>query len=149
MSVTLYSGAPLSRVNSLTAEEIVRLLPTFPVISKVIEKVKERAEAMAAAGLLPGYEMKDGHVRTEVTNILDFYSAIQEHVPIGREEFQRNLRVSKEGLEEMFREKYVQGNGGTRKAASELFKELVTRYGDQRPTKARLVAVKQKAQVTQ
>lgn len=146
--MVLYNRNLLARIEWLQADEVARLLPMFPTLTKVMEAVKERAEGMAAVGELPGYAMKDGYIRTDIKDIPGFYADMQNYCEVPKEEFYRNLRVSKEGIEELFRENYVKRHGGTRKAASDIFEELVTKHGERRPTKARLVAVKTTAQIT-
>lgn len=148
MSVVLFKGGAIERVKSLTPEQITKLLPSFPVINKVMEAVRARAEELATAGELPGYEMKDGYVTTFVKDIPGFYDRLRSECTLTKEEFFANLKVSKEGIEELFRDRYSKQNGTTKKAATEKFKEIVSQFGEARPTKARLVQAKQQAQLT-
>lgn len=148
MAIVLYHTNALDRVEQMTSTEIARLLPVFPVVNKVMERVRARAEELAAAGELEGYVMKDGYSLTEITDIPGFYEAMKTECGITRDEFFRNLSATKEGLETIFRDRYSASTGNSKKKASERFKELVAEYGEKRQTKARLVAVKEKAQIT-
>jgi hypothetical protein len=149
MSLVLFNGNPIEKVAALTPEQIARMIPTFPVVMKVMDAVKARAEQLAAAGSLPGYELTDGYNVTVVTDIPGFYEKLKENCGITRDEFFRNLKVTKDGLEELFITRYSAAQGCSKKRAGEVFKELVLQFGEQRPTKARLVAAgKTRAQIT-
>lgn len=142
-AAVIYHSNLIDKVSALSPTEISRLLPTFPTVLKVMEKVKERAKELAEAGELPGYELRDGYEVTTVTDIPGFFEALQAECGITKDEFFRNLNVTKDGLEQIFRDRWSVQTGLSKRAAAIRFKEIVATHGTTCKQKPRLAEIKQ------
>lgn len=131
-----------SSVDTLTPDKIAAILPEFPKVRKILKDIEARAKELAAAGQLPGYELKPGHKSTEVEDIPGFYAALRDRIGISKDEFWMHVSLTKGELKESFANLWAAKAGCSKGEAEALFEAEVARFGTTKPTANRLTKVK-------
>jgi hypothetical protein len=126
-------------LNHLTPTMIAAMIPRFAAIEKIIKDVKDRAKSLAAAGQLPGYELKDVQGQRFLPDVQAARNLFAEFV--SKDEIVSMLRLPLTRLREKFVDKYSAEKGTSKVEAGAEFDRMVDQIALRETPQKRLVKI--------